>query len=359
VPTALSEWTLPVIQQLLAAGCVEDGRFDWKEMFPVSKDVGGRDRIVRAATAMANAGGGFLVFGVRDKGDTVERIVGVPTDNEFGRELTQQLNRSDPPVPHLVGNPPLPVGPGRSIYVVEILGLSAPHAAADGYFYLRTGGGTDERLKTHQLRQLFRFDDVLEAPGLNDIRKVSFTFLRRSTWEGVRSGLQVLTAYAVEGTARQKVAVLEALTRLATHTRWGMPEDILLDMLSVSEEAVLDCPAWGSEIVADGVKLATEVAGHVAYDAALYLRHGFGLFTAARLLSQLLQQAIGLQRDDLRQRVLDQFEECINAARRAQPEPWLDAARWFEHKRDHPSRLDRVPPPELAEVEARLLGLRT
>lgn len=357
VPRTLAEWTLPVIRELLAANCVEDGRFDWKEMFPNPQDVKGRDRLVRAAAAMANAGGGFLVFGVADKGPAADRVVGIPTDNEFGRELSQQLHRANPAVPHRMQNPPLDVAPGRSIYVVEILGLAAPHADADGKYFERTGGGTDQPIKTHQLRGRFRSHDVLEAPGLHEIRKIAFTFLRPGDWERVRSGLEALTAYAAEGTPKQKVDVLEALTRLAIYTRQQMPDDILTGMLFVSEEATLHDSDDAPDLFDEGFEHAVEVAGHVGYDATLYVRHGFGVFTSARLLCQLLHQADRGQRADLRKLVLEQFDACIDAARRAHPEPWLDAARWYEYKRDHPARGRHVPPPELNEAEGRLLGV--
>src|ERR1051325_3682912 len=98
VPRTLNEWSLPTIRALLTANCVEDGRFDWKEMFPL--DQRGKDRLVRCATSMANAGGGFIVFGVADKGSPEQRIVGVQTDHEFYRQVADQLYRADPPVPH-------------------------------------------------------------------------------------------------------------------------------------------------------------------------------------------------------------------------------------------------------------------
>lgn len=204
---------------------------------------------------------------------------------------------------------------------------------------------------------LFAAHDVLEAPGLHEISKVAFTFLRPNGWDRVRAGLEALTSYAAEGTPKQKVAVLEALTRLAIYTRQQMPDDILMGMLSVSEEATLHGHNEAPEFFDEGFDHAVEVAGHVGYDATLYVRHGFGAFTSARLLSQLLHQAQLAQREDLCEIVLEQFEMCIDAAGRAHPEPWLDASRWYQYKRDHPGRGHQVPPPELNEVEARLLGV--
>ena len=356
VPTSLSQWTLATIQQLLNANCIEDGRFDWKVMLP--RDVEGKERIIRAAASMANAGGGFLIFGVQDNGEPNNRIVGVPVDNEFGRELSQQLHRADPPSPHSVQNPPLKLEPDRVVYVVEILSISMPHADTTGRYYVRTGGGTDQPLKTHQLRGLFRSDEVREAPGLNEIKKIAFTFLRPDGWDQIRPGLQTLAAYAVEGTPRQKSALLEALTRLAVFTRQGMPEDVLFNMLNLCEEAAPHSPEDAPELFDEAFQLAVEVAGHVGYDAALYMRHGFAVHTTARLLSQFLDLINRQHLEYLRRPVLEAFESCINAGRRAQPEEFSDAVSWYQYKRDHPARGHLVPPKELDAIEARLLGVR-
>src|SRR5690242_4810304 len=201
IPAALDQWTLVAIRRLLAADCVEDGRFDWKAVFP--PDEKGKDRLVRCAAAMANAGGGFIVFGVADRGDASERVVGVARDDEFGTKLADQLHRADPPVPHRLKNPPIRVAQGRAIYVVEIYDFSAPHSV-DGRFLRRTGGGNDKLLRTHELRSLFlRSSSVLEAPGLNEIRKVSWAFLRRRGWDRVREGLETIGPYVLEGTPMQ------------------------------------------------------------------------------------------------------------------------------------------------------------
>jgi hypothetical protein len=321
-------------------------------------DAKGKDGLVRAAAAMANAGGGFLIFGVRDRGTPDERIIGVPADNEFGRELSHQLHRADPPVPHAVQNPPLHVGQDRVVHVVEILTISMPHADVDGRYFVRTGGGTDQPLKTHQLRGLFRSDEIREAPGLNEIGKIAFTFLRPKGWDQVRAGLQALGAYAVEGTPRQKCALLEALTRLAILTRQEMPEDILFEMLNVCEEASPHWPEESPTLFDEAFRLAVEVAGHVGYDATLYVRHGFAVHTTARLLCQFLDLVERQHLEHLRPVVLDAFGSCIDAGKRATPEPFDDAVSWYEYKRDNPSRGHHVPPRELDDVEARLLGVR-
>jgi hypothetical protein len=63
VPRTLSEWTVPAIRQLLAAHCVEDGRFDWKEMFPPShREDSTSGRRVGSRSRHSEPGRGFCEF---------------------------------------------------------------------------------------------------------------------------------------------------------------------------------------------------------------------------------------------------------------------------------------------------------
>jgi hypothetical protein len=118
-----------------------------------------------------------------------------------------------------------------------------------------------------------------EVPGLNEIKKQAFAFLRPRGWDRVRAGLESIAAYAAEGTPRQKVAVLESLTRLAIYTRQRMPREVIADMLQLCEEATPyrldDTP--DSEMFDSAVTLAADVAGHVGYDAVLHMPERDGL----------------------------------------------------------------------------------
>jgi hypothetical protein len=78
--------------------------------------------------------------------------------------------------------------------------------------------------------------DVLDAPGLNEIRKAEWTFSRHDHWDSVRSGLETLSPYAAEGTLKQKTAVLEgALPTLNLGPRRGVSHSGSLASPCVSE----------------------------------------------------------------------------------------------------------------------------
>lgn len=352
IPSMLEQWTLTAIRALLVAGCFEDGRFDWKEMLP--RDDSGKDRLVKAAVAMANTGGGFLVFGVRDRGAVKERPTGVAVDQEFARTISDLFHRADPPVPHSVRNPPVRVRRGFVIQVVQVLTTSAPHSF-EGRFHVRTGGGSDRIMSTHEVRQLFRSQEVLEAPGLHEIKKVAVGFFRRRSWDDAKRGLEVLALHVVEGTPRHRAAVMDALTRLAVFTRASMPKDILNEMLTLAFEAMPHRFDNVDEIWKGTLASAIELAGDVGYDAALRLRDGFAVHESAQLLADCLQLAEGKQLPDLVARAVEAFRHCESSASRAEPEPFEDARLWFEYKRTNPSPRRDVPPKELDRVEARLL----
>jgi hypothetical protein len=109
-------------------------------MFP--PDDKGKDRLVRSAAAMANAGGGFIVFGVADRGSGADRACGMPADAEMGAWLASQLKRADPPIPHTLTNPPIPVAgrpchlrTGGSLRTCAACGLRGPLLRAVGWRY--------------------------------------------------------------------------------------------------------------------------------------------------------------------------------------------------------------------------------
>jgi len=204
---------------------------------------------------------------------------------------------------------------------------------------------------------LFRAQDVFEAPGLNEIGKVAWAFNTPGNWDGVRSGLETLAPYASDGTLKQKTAVLEALSRLATFVRTPMPNDVIAELLTQVELAAPYDVTVEPEPLGRMLELAADVAGHVGYDASLYLHHGSAVFHSARLLASFLELAERARHDGARKLILEQFGMCIDAAQRATPKPFSDAVLWYEHRRSNPGRGRYVPPAELDSVEARLLGV--
>jgi hypothetical protein len=232
-------------------------------------------------------------------------------------------------------------------YPVQLLREWKRDAVERARCELESGGG--ERIRAEE-------DRVLEAPGLNEIRKVSWEFLRPRGWDLIRDGLRNLGPYATEGTNRQKRAVLEALSRLATYVRAPMPENVLSELMSHLQEAM---PHRYDEnpIARDSLQTAIEVAGHVGYDVTLYCRDGLAVIECARVLSECAWIAGENNDEPTRERANNELADCEAAGARADP-PFDDAVAWFRFRRENPGRRPRQVPTHIDEVEARLLGIR-
>src|SRR5260370_36246861 len=66
IPKSLTEWSIPIITDLLIQGYYETEVFDFKEMLSHSKNEPEKTRLYKSCCAFANSAGGFLVFGIKD-----------------------------------------------------------------------------------------------------------------------------------------------------------------------------------------------------------------------------------------------------------------------------------------------------
>ena len=80
------------------------------------------------ACSLANTRGSFLVFGVSERGQGVDRVTGIPRSTENQKELADKLQRSEPPLRFEVLNPQIRVDDLHVLLVVEVAeGSSGPH----------------------------------------------------------------------------------------------------------------------------------------------------------------------------------------------------------------------------------------
>src|SRR5258708_38386240 len=99
VPVSLDNWTLEYIEALLTSQGGEPGWFDWKEVLRNPNDPNHKRRLCQVVCAMANANGGFLIFGVADRGATpASRIVGITLDGEEANHFGQVITKIRPDV---------------------------------------------------------------------------------------------------------------------------------------------------------------------------------------------------------------------------------------------------------------------
>src|SRR5260370_37348004 len=65
IPKSLTEWSIPIITDLLIQGYYETEFFDFKEMLSHSKNEPEKTRLYKSCCAFANSAGGFLVFWIK------------------------------------------------------------------------------------------------------------------------------------------------------------------------------------------------------------------------------------------------------------------------------------------------------
>lgn len=149
IPETLEAWTLEAIEGLLAQGVFESDRFDFKEMLPHAKNADDKLRLRKSCAALANSGGGFLVFGVKDgKGLAVaERLVGIEAAFDFPVQFGTFPAACEPSVRWDFRNPPLALPSGRLLHVVHVpQGPSRPHGILEDerwHFTKRTNRGNE------------------------------------------------------------------------------------------------------------------------------------------------------------------------------------------------------------------------
>lgn len=161
VPTTLPDWTLDAVTALVQSGALESEVFDFKERLPHSGDGSGKERLRSICAAFANADGGFLIFGVSDKGglSPVDRLVGLESNTEFAERFGQFPRACSPSVTWQFRDPPVTLSNDRVLHVIQIpKSYNGPHAVGsddEGWrFPKRTNQGTS-RMSMQEIRTAF------------------------------------------------------------------------------------------------------------------------------------------------------------------------------------------------------------
>lgn len=152
----LDHWTIDSIRVRLSGSAGEEGWFDWKEMLRNRHDPKHNRRLCETTCGMANTGdGGFLIFGVADRGETPEtRIVGVPLDGEEAHHFGQVVEKIRPNVRFT--SKTIEMREGHGIFIVHVSESKIrPHMNQwDGIFYQRGDGGNVKPMEYQQVRDL-------------------------------------------------------------------------------------------------------------------------------------------------------------------------------------------------------------
>lgn len=160
-PRTLAEWTIEAIEDVLRKGMFETEDFDFKEKLPPSSDEKGKLRLKCACAAFANAGGGFLIFGVsNDRAQPIaDRLVGISASIDFPEQFGNYPRLCTPSVDWSFKNPPVQVMSGNVIHVVQIpRSWKAPHAVGpsdSGWRFPKRTNKGDEGMNMDEIRASF------------------------------------------------------------------------------------------------------------------------------------------------------------------------------------------------------------
>lgn len=160
-PRALADWNVDAILEVLSRGLFETEDFDFKESLPDSRDIVGKERLRGTCCAFANAGGGFLVFGVaNDRAlSAPDRLKGIDPHADFPEHFGSFPQLCMPGVEWTFRNPPLTLTSGRVVHVVHVpKSWKAPHAvgnAAKGWRFLKRTNKGDEGMNIDEVRVAF------------------------------------------------------------------------------------------------------------------------------------------------------------------------------------------------------------
>lgn len=153
VPRTLEEWNLEAVQRLVDLQLSENDQFDIKYSFEGSHFSA---RLRSAVCSFANSRGGFLVFGVGERGNLRERITGLPRSREYVKLIQDQLIGVEPSVFITVKDPPIEIDSERVIVVVHVpQGRRGPHWDVDEKKFWRRGHGTRVEMTHEEVRMAF------------------------------------------------------------------------------------------------------------------------------------------------------------------------------------------------------------
>ncbi|MHB8645874.1 MAG: AlbA family DNA-binding domain-containing protein, partial [Thermomicrobiales bacterium] len=202
----IAKWTLQTVQEIVRSREYEPGRFDYKTVLVAEKGSDGsretlRLSIRKTACAMANARGGYILFGVQDRGvpdlSLKERISGIPLDRDLLKEFGDNVANIEPRI-HFEGTSgPLRLrrGSTRGIYVIYVAESPfKPHMVLPSHvFYRRSDSGTNEPMGQNEVREQMIFGEERQ-------RKVNLLRLRLVSLRHVAEVLNKMPAHDLEKT---------------------------------------------------------------------------------------------------------------------------------------------------------------
>ena len=138
-----TEWNLADINNLVETGIEENQTLEYKSAGALSKSEGKKTEITKDVSAMANAAGGTIIYGIKEFDETEKRHLPekiTPINRlEYSKEwLEQIINNIQPRIQGIKIYPiDINVDSNDVVYVVEIPQSTTAHQAKDFRYYKR------------------------------------------------------------------------------------------------------------------------------------------------------------------------------------------------------------------------------
>ncbi len=188
-PSDINQWDYSTIYRLVTQRDAEPGMYDFKEVLNARGTAENRnelnDNIRKTVCSMANADGGYIIFGVKDPKKypdltAEQRIVGIPKSSEYLKEFGDKTSSIQRNVPCIYPDRLIDI-PGKDthgIFVVHVpLSPLRPHMI-EGTFYTRVSTGSAEPMDWHEVRdQMLYIEGRLQKVRLLRLKIAQFKIL--------------------------------------------------------------------------------------------------------------------------------------------------------------------------------------
>lgn len=197
LPKKLNDWTYDTVVAIVRGYEFEPSQFDYKGILVHPRDRARNqhlDSIRRTVCSMANADGGFILFGVRDRSHSVstpdERIVGIPLGGDLRKQFWDTISAIQRPIYFEASPAPiiLQTDSTRGIFIVYIpQSQLRPHMdESRGIFYRRGEGGNAEIMKFYEVREQMMYTE-------ERLRKVTLFRLKLDRYRKLAHEMEIMT----------------------------------------------------------------------------------------------------------------------------------------------------------------------
>jgi hypothetical protein len=241
LPINLDAWNFESVVAIVRKHEYEPGSFDYKGILAPSRTAPIKDEfnasLRRTVCSMANADGGFILFGVRDREQPVnspdERIVGISLKGDLRKIFSEKISTLQRPV-YFTASPKaiaLPTDSQRGVFVVYIpQSPLRPHMdVSTGCFYRRGEGGKADKMNFYEVReQMIYTEDRLRRVTLLRLEIAQYQELIRKMLD---AGTQVVLMLYRFDTSAFKVLLADVSSLLPAST------DLLQNLLNIPLQA--------------------------------------------------------------------------------------------------------------------------